>query len=282
MVSKVKLVIKKILSLKVYAVFMVGFIALQIFMANAYAKEESQSLLTVGIVVLLILVVYTIIVIVCAWSNFVEQSINDFKTDNRLFRGIFGVLAYFAVLIATLKWVGSYEFYDAWKENFDQLIYFLMEAIPALIGAMGVHYTIVVQNQNRQEDLRLGVKPFWDVKCCKPNVKTGEDNHLVRDVEIGIQLKNISNNIGIPTKVEVCEELADSVELRYKPLEPQETSNITTWLHYKEPVKDKVSINLYYKDVLGNVYIMQIAFFLYPGFELAATEVIEDKLFSRK
>jgi hypothetical protein len=261
-------------------IYWIGSIILGIiFVAFAilYAYKSWAWLLYGSMIIFLILPIITFVYILTVWSWRIEDLLNDYKKNDNVLSGGFAMLVFFALPVIFLLIFSQQEEYSEFKNFFEGLLTLIIAAMPALIGLLGVQYSVAVQERNRKKDIRLGAKPFFRINCCMIELLSDEKQENCHTMRIKIQLINISRNIGIPLKLSLCNSNDFEVLFPYNPLAHNDEFEKVVEIRSAEPFESTVNIILTYKDVYQNVYESKIFFVPHEKFDLSKTEVISDE-----
>lgn len=255
-----------------------GLLALFIASAVAHIYTSWEWLLWIGIVTIIIWPIITFVYLFMVWSWHIEDLMNEYKENNNVLSGGLAILALFAFPFIISLIFSQLEDYESIKEFFKGLSSLIIAAMPAFIGLLGVQYSVAIQERNRKEDIRLGAKPFFSVCCNRIECILEEDKHYINKVNIMIQMKNISQNIGIPKKVTSLDDESCETIFRYTPLAPSDEFCESVIVSSKKPYQTKATIAIYYSDVYKNIYKMEVEFILHDNTTLSETRIISDEL----
>lgn len=139
---------------------------------------------------------------------------------------------------------------DKWKSIINSIITGLITLLPALISLLGIHYSNIMQQINKSEELRNINKPYPSIKC---EYKLIIKNNPVTSFYINMTISNLANNILVPLYLKHND---IKFELPYKPitfLKPAEYKNllIDTQHEFSELI---LNFSMVYKDSLENLY----------------------------
>lgn len=240
--------------------------------------EENELWFPIAICSLLFLLVFTVVVGGYLCNLHIKTLMNNYKNKGDLISGAFILIFVFAFFEILISFVYLLKVSDAFRETMQMLVSFLTAVMAALIGLLGVRYSIAVQERNRKEDLRLGAKPYFAISCCQEEMIPDEDGNAIHKVKVRIIIKNISNNIGIPYRIRSLADEKCIISLPYNPLANNSEYNNVIELTSVENYGPNTSIAIDYKDVYGNNYTATVSFILHKTFKLSNTTVISDEL----
>ena len=114
-------------------------------------------------VALIAWVLYTLVFVFLHWSWFISDMINAYKKKQDLLSGGCALMLLFLTLIVTTCFPAFAGMPEEYVTFANTLSSFFVAAMSAMIGLIGVQYTIAMQEKNRKEDLRRASKPYFVV-----------------------------------------------------------------------------------------------------------------------
>ena len=238
---------------------------------------QHNWLLIAAAVALIAWVLYTLVFVFLHWSWFISDMINAYKKKQDLLSGGCALmLLFFTLIVATCfpAFAGMPEGYVTFASTLSS---FFVAAMSAMIGLIGVQYTIAMQEKNRKEDLRRASKPYFVVDAYVVDTIPDENGHTFRRMKISLQIRNISSNIGIPYCINSIDASDCNIDLSYIPLQHEGVMKEVVEIWSDEPYKGPANIELCYKDAFENKYKMHIAFELRKTPENSNTRVLSDE-----
>lgn len=264
----------------VYIIISIVFWMLFAVAAYYYTKHSAEWMIVVASLALIAWIVYTLVFAFKHWSWFISDLINAYKKQHDLFSGGFALVMLFLTLIFITNSFNSMDVPETYVSLINTLPSFFIAAMSAMIGLMGVQYTIAIQERNRKEDLRRASKPYFVVEAYLVDCIPGGNKHSFRKIKIGLHIHNISGNIGIPLAVQSLDATDCSVTLDYHPLPHNGELKECVKIHSDTPYRSAARIALCYKDAYDNNYKMHIEFDLHKDANLSNTRVLCDEYVS--
>ncbi len=259
-------------------IYTVITIAFWIFFIVAACHYVQHGWLLIAVAIALIAwILYTLVFIFLHWSWFVSDMINAYKKKQDLLSGGCALMALFLTLIIMTCYPALAGMPEGYVTFANTLSSFFVAAMSAMIGLIGVQYTIAIQEKNRKEDLRRASKPYFVVDAYVVDRVPDENKHTFRRIQVGLHIHNISGNIGIPYAVKSLDASDCSVDLDYIPLQHEGTMKECVEIWSDEPYKGTANIELCYKDAFENKYKMHITFELRKTPENSNTRVLSDE-----
>lgn len=260
----------------IYTIIFILFWSLFILSAALYTTQRQDWLLVAASIAAVAWVLYTFYFAFKHWSWFIEDMINAYRQKNDLFRGgIALIMIFLTMLLFTNSFVTS-NIPQAYVTLVNSLSSFFVAAMSAMIGLMGVQYTIAIQERNRKEDIRRSSKPYFAVDAYLVEF-IPDENNSVRDIKIGLHIHNISRNIGIPYAVKSLNSADYCVDLDYHPLPHDGMLKECIAMHSDTPYGCTAEIILCYKDAFENKYEQHIQFELKKNPDCSNTRILGDK-----
>lgn len=211
------------------------------------------------------------------WLWFIEDLMNEYTTKNNLFSGVFAVVLVF-LSVSLLPSVLSYLNIPNQLNEFQNVfVNISIAAMSSIIGILGIQYSIAVQEKNRKEDLRYGAKPYLLITCFCKEKFVSEDGHTYNKFIMQTDIENISQNIAIPIGCKLTED--NSLYLfKYIPMNNGAKRTELIEIDNKKPIVPKSSVDIYYKDVLNNIYKQTIIFDMHNGIKMSNCSTKSDLL----
>jgi len=252
------------------------FISLIAFSVT-YTYTKCESFFYVCIVIIVALCALSFSYVIADWQWQIKELMNEYNNKNNVLSGGLAILLAFAFPFFIILVFSQIAAGTLAKEIFDGILTLFIAAIPAFIALLGVQFTTAIQERNRKEDLRLGAKPFFSVRCCMSEPIPDENRHTIHKIKVNIRMKNISQNIGIPLKVVSLDDDGCETDFKYLPIAPNEECDNNFVISSIEPYKAKARIAIFYKDVYNTIYKMHIEFLLHENSDLSDTCIICDE-----
>ena len=266
----------------VYIIISVVFWILFVAAACFYVERSAEWVIVVASIALIAWIVYTLIFAFKHWSWFITDLINAYKKQHDLFSGGLALVVLFLTLILIANGFNSMDVPEIYVSLVNTLPSFFIAAMSAMIGLLGVQYTIAIQERNRKEDLRRASKPYFVVEAYLVDRIPDGNKHSFRKIKIGLHIHNISENIGIPVAVQSLDADNCNVTLDYHPLPHDGELKECIKIHSDTPYRSAARIALCYKDAYDNNYKMHIEFDLHKDPNLANTRVLCDEYVATK
>ena len=242
-----------------------------------YTYTKCESLFYVCIVISVVWCALPFLYITVDWQWQIKELMDEYNNKNNVLCGGLAILLAFAFPFLIILVFSQIAAGTLVKEIFDGIASLFIAAMPAFIALLGVQYTTAIQERNRKEDLRLGAKPFFSVRCFVSEMIADENGHNIHKIKVNIRIKNISQNIGIPLKVVSLDDDGCETDFKYFPLAPNEEYDNNFVISSIEPYKAKARIAIFYKDVYNTIYKMHIEFLLHENSDLSDTCIICDE-----
>ncbi|MEE1010405.1 MAG: hypothetical protein U0L11_00040 [Acutalibacteraceae bacterium] len=213
------------------------------------------------------------------WLCFIEDLMNEYTTKNNLFSGMLAIVFVF-LTIALLPSILSYLNIPNELNEFQNIfVNVSIAAMSSIIGILGVQYSIAVQEKNRKEDLRYGAKPYILTTCFCKEKFVSENGHTYNRFIMQADIENISQNIAIPIGCKLTED--NSLYLfKYIPMNNGAKRTELIEIDNQKPIVPKCSVDIYYKDVLNNIYKQTIIFDMHNGIKMSNCSTKSDLLCS--
>lgn len=253
-------------------------IVTMVLFSAVYIKKQYDWLLWAGCLALIWLALSIIMYTFIKWSWDIKDLMTEFKEEDNLMSGGLAFAGVFGFIIILMFGLSKISFFANAKDLFETMSSLFAVAMPAFIGLLGIQYSVAIQERNRQQDLRLDAKPFFDIQCCKVVAISDENKNTIHEIKIKIKITNISQNIGIPVKVLSRDSDNCEVILPYTPLASKGVLEKEVLVRSNEPYGDKIHIAVVYKDTFENMYELSIEFIQHEKYELSNTQVLSDKL----
>lgn len=215
--------------------------------------------------------------VIADWQWQIKELMDEYNNKNNVLSGGLAMFLAFAFPLLIILVFSQIAAGTLAKEIFDGISALVMAAIPSFIALLGVQFTTAIQERNRKEELRLGAKPFFSVRCCMSEPIPDENRHTIHKIKVNIRMKNISQNIGIPLKVLSLDDNGCETDFKYLPIAPNEECDNNFVISSIEPYKAKARIAIFYKDVYNTIYKMHIEFLLHENSDLSDTCIICDE-----
>lgn len=260
----------------IYTIITILFWLLFFVAAAVYTTQRYDWLLITTSVVLIVWLLYTFYFAFKHWSWFIADMINAYRKKNDLFSGGLALIMVFLTLLLLTNSFITSNIPQAYITLVNSLSSFFVAAMSAMIGLMGVQYTIAIQERNRKEDIRRSSKPFFVVEAYAVEL-IPDENHAVKSIKIGLHIHNISGNIGIPYAVKSLNAADSCVDLDYHPLAHDCILKECIVMHSDTPYNCTAEIILCYKDAFENKYEQHIQFDLQKDPQLSNTHTISDQ-----
>ena len=254
----------------------VAFVVLSII----HTYTQQNWIIWVGVANLILFTLELISFAFVLWSWDIKDLMTEYKERDNLLSGGLAFISIFGLVILILYGLSELPFLADGKDLMQTMSSLFVAAMPAFIGLLGVQFSVAVQERNRKHDLRLGAKPFFKVQCCKVSAISDKNGHTCHAMKIKVKLTNISQSIGIPTKVFSCDSENCEVELPYTPLANKDVLEREVEVTSDQPYGATVHIAITYKDVYDNIYEMKIEFMQHENFDMSDTNVLSDKFIS--
>lgn len=245
----------------------------------AYHYPEIDGIVLWGSAVSLLLWVgYTLTYVFKNLSWVIQDLMIAYRKNNDLLSGGFAIIFFFLVITLTSGVISQMDLPEMYKAMSNTFSAFSMSAMTALVGLLGIRYSIAIQERNRKADLRLSAKPYLEISCYVKEIIPNEDKHTFNKVILHIDITNISKNIVIPVGIK-SSNTTETRPFKYKPIKEDATLQTDIEIDNKKPIEAKLFLDLYYKDVYANVY--KTAFSIHPhdSEDITNLEMIEDVLF---
>lgn len=246
--------------------------------AYVYAKQNLFKWFVVADLILLALSLISFSFILYLWD--IKDLMTEYKEKDNLLSGGLAFTGIFAFMILMFYGLSELAFFTEGKDLMKTMSSLLLTAMPAFLSLLGVQYSVAVQERNRKQDLRLGAKPFFKVQCCKVSVIPNGNGHICHAMRIKVNIKNISQSIGIPLKVVSYDSENCIIELPYTPLANNDILEKEVEVKSEKPYGASVHVALIYRDIYNNIYEMKIKFLQHEKFVLTDTQVLSDILIS--
>ena len=260
----------------IYTAVSILFWLLFIVAAAIYTTQHQDWLLITTSIALIAWLLYTFYFAFRHWTWFIADMINAYKQKNDLFSGgIALIVVFLTMLLLTNSFVTS-NIPQEYITLVNSLSSFFIAAMSAMIGLMGVQYTIAIQERNRKEDIRRSSKPYFAVDAYLVEL-IPEENHTVKDIKIGLHIHNISGNIGIPYAVKSSGSADYCIDLDYHPLPHDGKLKECIAMHSDTPYSCTAEIILCYKDAFDNKYEQHIQFELQKNPNCSNTRILSDE-----
>ncbi len=252
-------------------------------LAWLYSQKSETVYVIVAALLILVWTLYFLFYVYMIWSRFIETQIKQYREENNLASGIVAWLSFFLYLILVpgiLLFVSGDATQDIIWNGYPTYLQIIIAIMPAVLGLLGVQYTITVQNKNRKEDIRLAKKPFLAMKYQVGGV-TLIKGHAPHAFFLHFQLKNISENIAIPIGFGGDETNELSYWFPYSPISSGDIIKSIAEIDNKTPFTSNIcAIKFYYKDTLDNYYCVRIYVQLSNKLEYAPPIVASEALCS--
>lgn len=256
----------KILERKTFF-FLISIGALVVFLILAWLYGQKQEFAYVIIAALLLLVwmVYVLWYACMRWLHFIEVHVKQYREEKDLASGITAWLSLFLYLILVpgvwLLAMGEGA-PDIAQKGYPIYVQTIATITPAILGLLGVQYTIAMQDKNRKEDTRLAKKPFFTIEY-KVGGSTQIEDNAPHAFCLHFIMKNVSDNIAIPIGIGGGETNELSFWFDYSPVPSAGTVKAVAEIDNKVPfTSNTYTIKFYYKDVLDNYYCCCICILL--------------------
>ena len=247
------------------------------FVVAACLYAQHYWLLIAAAVALIAWILYTLVFAFLHWSWFISDMINAYKKKQDLLSGGCALMVLFLALIVMTCYPAFAGMPEGYVTFANTLSSFFVAAMSAMIGLIGVQYTIAIQERNRKEDLRRASKPYFVVDAYVVDTIPDENGHTFRRMQIGLHIRNISSNIGIPYVVKSLDASECEIGLNYMPLQHESVIKECIEIWSDEPYKGPANIELCYKDAFENNYKMHVSFELHKNPESSNTRVLSDE-----
>lgn len=191
-----KVLEKKAVFICTTAVLTVVFLVL----SRLYSQKSDMVYVLIASLVVLAWTIYCLFYVYMIWLRFIDAQIKQYREKNSLASGIVAWLSFFAylVLVPGVFWIILQGNVPATIQNgYSAYLNIVIAVMPAVLGLLGVQYTIAIQNKNRAEDIRLAQKPFLTLEY-KVGDFISKNRHTAHGFSLNFRLKNISDNIAIP------------------------------------------------------------------------------------
>ena len=269
--GKTKFIFKAIIVLSIIAFFVFCIL---------YTKNQIGWTLWGGAISLILIIFTMIIHTFVKWLWDIRDLMTEYKEKDNLLSGGLALVGVFGFIIVLASVLSRISLFADLKEMFETISALFAAAMPAFIGLLGVQYSVAIQERNRKQDLRLGAKPFFKIRCCKIITIPDDNKDTSRAIKIKVKLTNISQNIGIPVKILSCDSGNCEIELPYTPMVNEDVLETEVEVKSDKLYGDKICIALIYKDIYENMYESKIEFLQYKKCELSNTHVLYDNLLS--
>ena len=199
------------------AIIVLSIIAFFVF-CILYTKNQYSWTLWGGAISLILIIFTMIIHTFVKWLWDIRDLMTEYKEKDNLLSGGLALVGVFGFIIVLASVLSRISLFADLKEMFETISALFAAAMPAFIGLLGVQYSVAIQERNRKQDLRLGAKPFFKIRCCKIITILDDNKDTSRAIKIKGKLTNISQNIGIPVKILSCDSGNCEIELPYTPM----------------------------------------------------------------
>ena len=261
----------------VYIIITIVFWILFVLAAYYYTTLSAEWVLIVAAIALIAWIVHSLFFAFKHWSWFISDLINAYKKQYDVFSGGFALVVLFLTLIFIVNGFNSVDVPETYVSLINTLPSFFIAAMSAMIGLLGVQYTTAIQERNRKEDLRRASKPYFVVEAYLVDCIPDGNKHSFRKIKIGLQIHNISGNIGIPLAVQSLDADDYNVTLDYHPLPHDGVLKECLKICSDTPYRSAARIALCYKDAYDNNYKMHIEFDLHKDPNYSNTRVLCDE-----
>lgn len=274
---------KKQNEMKKFTIVSIGialfFLVILIGSAYVYCETQKVWISTVGYVAIIMILLVNVIYPLGAWWLFTRRLMQEYYNKNDLLSGGIGVLMAYLMPLVILVLISTIpNIPEGISKLYSMGINLLLATIPALIGLIGVQYSITLHEKNRKEELRLGAKPFLIIDCSSVEREQMGNNDGFDVIHIGITLKNISKNIAILSgaTLQGGENCGPSIE--YYPLASNDRYECNLKIKIANHNKHKVEGVIYYGDVYENKYILRFQILLFENISAVKVKIISDSL----
>lgn len=242
-----------------------------------YIKFQKYYISIATSILILIWMLLSFYYVFKKWLWFIEDLMNEYTTKNNLFSGVFAVVLVF-LSVSLLPSVLSYLNIPNQLNEFQNVfVNISIAAMSSIIGILGIQYSIAVQEKNRKEDLRYGAKPYLLITCFCKEKFVSEDGHTYNKFIMQTDIENISQNIAIPIGCKLTED--NSLYLfKYIPMNNGAKRTELIEIDNQKPIVPKCSVDIYYKDVLNNIYKQTIIFDMHNGIKMSNCSTKSDLL----
>ncbi len=252
-------------------------------LAWLYSQKSETVYVIVAALLVLAWTLYFLFYIYMIWFRFIETQLKQYREGNNLASGVAAWLSFFLFLIlvpSILMLVVGEKTPDIIRNGYPAYLNVIIAIMPAVLGLLGVQYTITVQSRNRKEDMRLAKKPFLTMKYKIGGFAQVED-HAPHAFSLHFQLKNISENIAIPIGFGGEEANELSFWFPYSPISSGGIIKSIAEIDNRAPFTSNMYvIKFYYKDILDHYYCVRIYIQLSNGLEYETPIVARETLCS--
>lgn len=263
--------------IKICNIISIVLIFLIIVMLTLYKFIEMPWMMLVACIAILLLIVLSVFCVFVTWLWDIQDLMTEYKEKDNLISGGLALVGVFSIVIIILLILSNIESFSQAKDFFEVITSFMVVIMPALMGLLGVQYSVAIQEKNRKEDIRLGAKPFFRIQCCKIEDSLPKDDQESLSIKIKIVISNISQNIGIPTAIILCDNNQE-IALSYTILANNDTSENIVEIEIIDSLIDTVKFSVIYNDIYKNTYETKVDFLL----DKSETQIISDELSTKK
>lgn len=252
-----KMLERKVTFIFITTIFVIAFLVLALF----YSQESEAVYIVAAALLALVWTLYFLFYAYMIWFRFIEAQLKQYREENNLASGVIVWLSFFSYLIfapGLFLLVMGNGAPNIVRNGYPTYLQIIIAIMPAILGLLGVQYTIAIQAKNRKEDIRLAKKPFFTIEYKIGGVIRKEDSSP-HAFFLHFQITNISENIAIPIGFGGGETDELSFWFDYSPIPGAGVVKSVAVVDANVPLtSDMYTLKFYYKDILDHYYCTHI------------------------